>query len=56
MDHSLINPNQLRYYGIEVQENQMLVPAIASSMQNSLSSVIMESAVSNIWFSWTSIP
>ena len=29
MDHSLINPNQLRYYGIKVQENPMLETALS---------------------------
>ena len=29
MDHSLINPIQLRYYGIKVQENPMLETAIS---------------------------
>ena len=29
MDHSLINTNQLRYYGIKVQENPMLDTALS---------------------------
>ena len=29
MDHSLINPNQLRYYGIKVQDNPILETALS---------------------------
>ena len=29
MDHSLINNNQLRYYGIKVQDNPMLDTALS---------------------------
>ena len=29
MNHSLINPNQLRYYGIKVQDNPLLETAIS---------------------------
>ena len=29
MDHNLINPNQLHYYGINVQDNQMLETALS---------------------------
>ena len=29
MDHSLINPNHLRYYGIKVQDNPLLEIALS---------------------------
>ena len=34
MDHSLINPNQLRYYGIKVQDKPMLENALSIITKN----------------------